>query len=199
MLTAMALGLAQGARHCLEPDHLAAVSVLIGDRRSARRSAWLGALWGFGHTLSLVSMSIALVAFGAALPDRADRAFALVVAATLIALGLRSLFPAETTAPNRRVRTPLQAVLVGGLHGFAGSSALTAVVFAALPDALSRLLYVALFGLGSIVGMAAASGAAGAWLQRIERPGLMAGLRIAIGLTSIAIGVMTAIDAVGAG
>jgi hypothetical protein len=56
---------AQGARHSFEPDHIAAVSVLIGDSRSAWRSAWLGAIWGIGHTVSLVAMCVAVVGFGA--------------------------------------------------------------------------------------------------------------------------------------
>ena len=43
------LGVAMGARHALDPDHLAAVSVLTADAPSARRGAALGALWGVGH------------------------------------------------------------------------------------------------------------------------------------------------------
>lgn len=192
MLTAIVLGLAQGARHSLEPDHLAAISVLIGDKRSARRSAWLGALWGLGHTLSLVGMSVALVGFGAALPDESDRVFTLIVSALLIVLGFRSLRNRPHPYLRRPIRSPIQALLVGAVHGFAGSSALTAMVFAALPSPLARLLYITLFGLGSVVGMAAVSAAAGAWLQRIERPWLLAALRILIGASSIAVGVMTA-------
>jgi high-affinity nickel-transport protein len=195
MLTAIVLGIAQGARHSLEPDHLAAVSVLIGEVRSARRSAWLGAVWGLGHTLSLAAMGIALVGFGAALPDAAERMFTLIVALILIVLGVRSLWHTQHHPSARRVRSPLQALLVGMIHGLAGSSALTAMVFAALPTAASRLLYITLFGLGSIIGMAAVSGAAGAWFKRIERPWLMTSLRVVIGLSSIAIGVTIAIDA----
>jgi high-affinity nickel-transport protein len=195
MLTAIVLGIAQGARHSLEPDHLAAVSVLIGESRSARQSAWLGAVWGLGHTVSLAAMGIALVGFGAALPDAVDRVFTLIVALILIVLGVRSLWHTQHHPSARRVRSPLQALLVGMIHGLAGSSALTAMVFAALPTPASRLLYITLFGLGSIIGMAAVSGAAGAWLQRIERPWLITSLRVVIGLSSIATGVMIALDA----
>ena len=195
MLTAIVLGIAQGARHSFEPDHLAAVSVLIGDSRGLRRSAWLGAVWGLGHTLSLTAMSIALLGFGAALPAAADRIFTLSVALILIVLGVRSLLRTQHHPSTRPVRSPLQALLVGMIHGLAGSSALTAMVFVGLPTPASRLLYITLFGLGSVVGMAAVSGAAGAWIQRIQRPLLMTSLRVVIGLSSIAIGVMTALDA----
>jgi predicted membrane channel-forming protein YqfA (hemolysin III family) len=196
VLTAIVLGIAEGARHSLEPDHLAAVSVLIGDSRSARKSAWLGAIWGLGHTLSLVAMSILLVGFKTALSDAADRVFMLIVAAILIALGLRSLWSPPHQHSGRKVRSPLQALVVGMIHGIAGSSALTAMVFSTLPNSSARLIFIIIFGLSSIVGMAAVSGAAGAWLQRVERPWLMTALRIVIGTASIAVGVMTAVDAI---
>jgi high-affinity nickel-transport protein len=195
MLAPLVLGLAQGARHSLEPDHIAAVSALIGEGRSARRSAWLGAIWGIGHTVSLVAMCVAVVGFGAILPPAADRAFTLAVAAILVLLGVRTLWQTASHDHGRAVRGPMQALIVGAIHGLAGSSALTAMVFAALPGAAARLLYITLFGLGSIVGMALASGSAGLWLRRIQSPWLMTALRIAIGTMSIAFGVKTAIDA----
>jgi hypothetical protein len=196
MFTAIVLGIAQGARHSIEPDHLAAVSVLVGESQSARRSMWLGAVWGLGHTLSLTAMSIAVVAFGAALPDAADRVFTLVVASILIALGLRSLWHSAHSSAPRRARSAVQALIVGMIHGLAGSSALTALVFASLPTTAARLFYIALFGVGSIIGMAVVSGTAGIWLQRIQHPTVMRLLHVVIALASIAIGVFTAVEAI---
>ena len=40
------LGTLLGMRHALEPDHLAAMSVLLTGERSSRRAAWLGVYWG---------------------------------------------------------------------------------------------------------------------------------------------------------
>jgi high-affinity nickel-transport protein len=194
MLAPLVLGIAQGARHSIEPDHIAAVSALIGDSRSARRSAWLGAIWGIGHTVSLVAMCVALVGFGAMLPPAADRGFTLAVAAILVVLGARTLWHTRHRDHVRPVRGPIQALTVGAIHGLAGSSALTAMVFAALPGSAARLLYITLFGLGSIVGMALVSGSAGLWLRRIQMPWLMTAVRIVIGTMSIAIGVATAAD-----
>jgi len=192
MLAPIVLGIAQGARHSLEPDHIAAVSTLLGDSRSVRRSAWLGAIWGLGHTVSLVAMCVAIIGFGAMLPPAADRVFTLAVAVILVALGVRSLWQTRHPDPGRMIRGPLQALAIGAIHGMAGSSALTAMVFASLPGSAERLVYIALFGFGSIVGMALISGSAGLWLQRIQRPGVMLALRIVIGALSIAIGVRTA-------
>lgn len=95
MIAPVILGLAQGARHSLEPDHVATVSVLVGDSRSVWRSAWLGAIWGVGYTASLLAMCISLVAFGAVLPPEADRVFALIVALILVALGVGALWQTQ--------------------------------------------------------------------------------------------------------
>jgi hypothetical protein len=59
----------------------------------------------------------------------------------------------------------------------------------------ARLIYITLFGVGSIAGMALVSGSAGLWLHRIQRPWLMTALRIAIGTMSIAIGINTGVEA----
>jgi hypothetical protein len=84
--------------------------------------------------------------------------------------------------------------VVGLVHGLVGSGALTAIVFADLPGAGARLAYIALFGLGSIAGMALASGAAGATLRVGARSGGMRrGLGIATGVLSITVGVLWAI------
>ena len=61
-------------------------------------------------------------------------------------------------------RRPL---LVGAVHGLAGSGALTALVLATLPSTAARLTYMALFGLGSTLGMAALSGLLGWPLARV--------------------------------
>jgi len=154
LLAPFVLGIAQGAQHSLEPDHLAAVSSLLGDGRSARRGAWLGAIWGIGHTVSLLAMCIVVVELGAVLPPEADRAFALMVAALLIALGARSLWHTRHDPARRAIRGAGQALAIGAVHGLAGSSALVAMVFATLPSTGARLIYIALFGVGSIAGMA---------------------------------------------
>src|ERR1700687_5031970 len=55
LMTSSGLGSLLGMRHALEPDHLAAVSTLVTGERSSSRAAFLGACWGLGHTLTLVT------------------------------------------------------------------------------------------------------------------------------------------------
>jgi hypothetical protein len=85
-LIGIALGIGLGARHALEPDHLAAVSVLAADGPNARRGALIGALWGAGHTLSLLACggtaAVAAAAIPASLTDAAGVACRTAVAST---------------------------------------------------------------------------------------------------------------------
>jgi sulfite exporter TauE/SafE len=51
----------------------------------------------------------------------------------------------------------LRALLIGTMHGMAGSAALLVLALASVQSAFTGLLYVVIFGFGSIVGMAALS------------------------------------------
>jgi len=50
--------------------------------------------------------------------------------------------------------TPLRALVVGMMHGMAGSAALIALSLATVSSWRMGLLYIAVFGVGSIIGMA---------------------------------------------
>jgi hypothetical protein len=197
VITGSGLGSLVGMRHALEPDHLAAVSTLLTDRRAGdernhrTRAAFLGVCWGFGHTLSLVAIGAVLVVLRAEMPARITDLFELGVALMLVALGLRAIYQAARQGPagpphvhhhGHRVHShrgvpahvhigtwtlARRPLLVGAVHGLAGSGALTALVLATLPSTAARLSYMALFGLGSTLGMAAMSGLLGWPLARL--------------------------------
>ena len=100
LLTGSGLGSLLGMRHAFEPDHLAAVTTLVSRERSSLRAALLGAWWGIGHTLALLVVGASLVVVRAELPPNVSDAFELVVAAMLIALGLRSIRLAAQQGPG---------------------------------------------------------------------------------------------------
>jgi hypothetical protein len=84
-------------------------------------------------------------------------------------------------------RRPL---LIGAVHGLAGSGALTALVLATLPTTASRLAYLILFGLGSTLGMAALSGLLGWPLARLGSNHVLARVvTLLVGCVSTALGV----------
>src|SRR5215468_10764251 len=93
-----------GARHALDPDHLAAVSVLAADAPGARRGVVLGALWEIGHAAALLGTGLVLAALATELPAGLADAFELAVAVMLILLGARAVhraFHAGGDGPTR--------------------------------------------------------------------------------------------------
>ena len=79
---------------------------------------------------------------------------------------------------------------IGIVHGLAGSGGLTALVFAELPGDGARILYMTLFGAGSVAGMALASGVAGMSLARMAHaPETMRRIGAVAGALSIIVGV----------
>lgn len=213
LLTSSGLGSLLGMRHALEPDHLTAVSTLVSEGHNSRRAALLGVCWGVGHTVTLIVVGAALILLRAEMPASASDAFELCVALMLIGLGARAILVAARQGPtgpahvhahgdhvhvHRGVpahvhigtwtlaRRPL---LVGAVHGLAGSGALTALVLATLPTTAARLTYIVVFGVGSTIGMAALSGLLGWPLARAGRNRLIArGVSFVVGCVSVALG-----------
>jgi hypothetical protein len=194
---AVSLGLLVGARHAFEPDHLAAVSTLVSTTRNAKSATWLGVLWGLGHTLALLAVGIVLVALDGTLPARAGAVFELCVAALLIVLGVRSIVSGiRQTTHSHPHAIAWRPLTIGIVHGLAGSGALTALVFAELPTSSARVLYMIMFGAGSIAGMAIATGVAGVALQHVARgPSTRRWLAVTTGVVSCAVGVTWAFAA----
>ena len=63
------LGFVLGLRHALDVDHLAAVSTIVSQRRSVWSSSLVGALWGLGHTASLVAVALLVIGLHTEIPD----------------------------------------------------------------------------------------------------------------------------------
>jgi high-affinity nickel-transport protein len=196
-LSLWALGILLGLRHALEPDHLAAVSTLAGAERGPRAAVGLGVAWGLGHTLALLAVATVLAAAQAALPPRLGTAFELGVGAMLVLLGVSAVARGWRRAASPTVAPPAasrafarRSLVVGLLHGLAGSGALTVLVAAQLASPWGRVAYVALVGVGSMLGMAAVSGLAGVPLARAgARPGLARAIAGLAGLVALGLGV----------
>jgi nitrile hydratase accessory protein len=198
------LGTLLGMRHALEPDHLAALSVLLTGERSIRTAAWLGVCWGIGHTLTLLAAGTFLVVLRADMPAIASDLLACAVVLMLVGFGFRAIYlsaspvsagpthsqvhgaPSASIGPWTLARRPL---LVGAVHGLAGSGALTALIMATIPSMGARLTYLLLFGVGSTLGMAALSGLLGWPIARVGTHGAVArSVSLAVGCISIMLG-----------
>jgi hypothetical protein len=213
-------GLVTGMRHACEPDHVAAMSTLVAEGHGSRRTAWLGAWWGLGHASALLAAGVGLGALRAELSSSTAQALELLVALMLMGLGVRAIRRGLAdmrhgrdswhthghTAHHHPARGPHlhvgawalspRAYLVGIVHGLAGSGALAVLAMGEFTSLSARLVFVALFGLGSVAAMAALSGLAGWQLSRIAaRPHLHAWLQLSAGLLSLVVGVLWALPA----
>ena len=88
-----------GMRHALEPDHLAAVSTLMTGERSSAKAAWLGAWWGLGHTLTLLTAGALLVVLQAEMPAIAAQVFEFCVVLLLVGFGVRAIYQGACRVP----------------------------------------------------------------------------------------------------
>ncbi len=84
---------------------------------------------------------------------------------------------------------PLRALLIGLVHGAAGSAGLLALAVAATREPWVAVGYVAVFGLGSILGMAALSFVAAWPLGAAERRAKWLHSGLALGAAALAVGI----------
>src|SRR5215212_2396670 len=85
------LGFVLGMRHATDADHVVAVTTIASDRASLWSASAVGALWGIGHTITILLVGGAIVVFRLAIPARLGLAMEFAVAVMLIVLGAINL------------------------------------------------------------------------------------------------------------
>ena len=179
LLSILVLGFVLGMRHATDADHVVAISTIVSRERRIGSAAWIGALWGAGHTLTIVAVGIGIVIFTLAIPPRIGLSMEFSVGLMLVLLGwvnLRglatcgrsSLAPAHCDEDHHRhdaVRSIdrwfgrwtlyqwLRPLAVGLVHGLAGSAAVALLVLTTVHSPRWALAYLFLFGVGTIAGM----------------------------------------------
>ncbi|MFA6168709.1 MAG: hypothetical protein WC700_18950 [Gemmatimonadaceae bacterium] len=195
-LSAAVLGFLLGLRHATDADHVVAITAIVARERTMRRAAWIGALWGIGHSITVFVVGGALIAFRVVIPPRVGLMLEFGVAIMLIFLGFSNLRGGAPVTPHGHThefdhRRPL---IIGTVHGLAGSAAVAILVLAAIPQTLWAFAYLVVFGVGTIAGMmlvtviiAAPAMYAG---ERVAR--MHVGIRLAAGALSLGFGLLLA-------
>jgi sulfite exporter TauE/SafE len=159
-------GFALGLRHATDADHLAAVSTIVSERRSLLGSAVIGGIWGLGHTISLLAAGVVVLLLDFQISEQNERMLEFFVGVMLVVLGLNVLrkilqggkihFHAHEHGARQHVHPHLhepgakdetnthhgfsfspRALIIGMIHGLAGSAAL---MLAVIPTIDSRPL-----------------------------------------------------------
>lgn len=185
-------GFVLGMKHALEADHLVAISTIVTEQASLLRAAAVGGFWGLGHTSSLFLAALLVIVLRVQIPDRVALGMEFTVALMLIGLGLRAVYSWRT---HERPVVPLSHIgrrpyFVGLVHGMAGSAALMLLVLTTISSPWLALLYVLLFGFGSVAGMLIMSVLFSYPLHFTVRRqgGMVSHIRLAAGLVSVAFG-----------
>jgi high-affinity nickel-transport protein len=191
LLPVLFLGVILGMRHATDADHVVAVTTIVTRQRSVADAMRIGALWGVGHTVTILLVGGAIIVLGVVIPPRLGLAMEFAVAVMLVGLGAYNLLGRRGAAVPPSAARPL---LVGVVHGLAGSAANALLVLTTIPDPGWALGYLLLFGLGTIGGMMGVTGAVAAPMaltaRRFDR--FNRSLQLVSGTLSVALGLALA-------
>ncbi|MFZ0037352.1 MAG: hypothetical protein WAK91_08030 [Candidatus Acidiferrales bacterium] len=243
VLSIIALGFFLGMRHATDPDHVIAVTTIVSRERSIGPAAWIGALWGLGHTITIFAVGAGIILVGWVIPTRLGLSMEFSVGLMLILLGILNLtgimqwindqfLPthggsafvhshshshgdyvhthAHVHEPESHLHSPektplgfldrafgklgmyqvLRPLVVGLVHGLAGSAAVALLVLTTIRQPRWAVAYLLVFGIGTIAGMMLITAAIAVPFTYASKrfANLNRGLRVATGLLSIAFG-----------
>lgn len=217
VVLSLAFGL--GMLHALDADHVMAVTGLVAGKSDRRNSLRFCLRWALGHGLVLLGVGVLVFVLGVSIPRSLSHHAERLVGLMLIIIGaivLLNLYRKSThahfhahdglpahahwhghsrqelnrhkKAAHRHEHGPL---LVGMLHGLAGSSPLLAIIPLSMLDSpLTGVLYLLLFSCGVLLAMLLFGGVLGMAMQVIQRSGhkLFIAVRALTGLSAIILG-----------
>jgi ABC-type nickel/cobalt efflux system permease component RcnA len=193
------LGFLLGMRHATDADHVIAVTTILSRSRRFAHSTVIGAIWGLGHTITVLVVGLLIIGFNVVIPPPVGLAMEFAVAIMLILLGVLNLTGVMSRVTERLTPpAPLHGhehahlhahqtgddmhphghahlhghgsdpgllatfgwyqlgrpLVVGLVHGLAGSAAIALLVLAGISDPGTALLYLVIFCAGVAAGMA---------------------------------------------
>ncbi|MDR2138742.1 MAG: hypothetical protein LBP50_04245 [Tannerella sp.] len=173
----------EGLLHAFEADHILAVTNIVSQRSKIFPALKDGVFWGLGHTSTIFLIGILMILFKVNIPEHSFSYFEAAVGGMLILVASyrfylfvcdeQTVFHAhrhEHAGENRHSHVHVHlkgnrlhrtSYGIGIVHGLAGSGALVVLVMTQIGTVANSLLYLLLFGIGSIAGMTLVAGAFG--------------------------------------
>ncbi|AUD05510.1 urease accessory protein [Spirosoma pollinicola] len=202
-LLPLLLALGVGFMHAFEADHLVAVSNIVTRRNNIRLALKDGVFWGLGHTSTILIVGSIFMLGKLTLHESDFRFLEAGVGVMLVTLGglrlykLAHLPMLELTASHGHTHTTDGhahglAYGVGLIHGLAGSGALILSVLTQIKGTGAGMLYLVLFGIGSIGGMMVAAGVFSVpfSVRLLTNPAVRTGLVVLSSMVCIGLGAM---------
>jgi len=186
-------GLTLGIQHAFEADHIAAVCTQITNsntiqskkqiiKSSLTKSSLLGAVWGAGHTTTLILVGLLVYGFTLTIQKEVFSGFEFLVGLMLILLAItritnKSILKIKHRHPHKHKDGSIhfdehdhedknhshnhKSYLIGLIHGLAGSGTLIVMTSGAIHSLTTTLMFIGIFGIGSIIGMSLIGGLIG--------------------------------------
>jgi high-affinity nickel-transport protein len=189
LLALAGFGFLLGMRHATDADHVVAVTTILNRSKRFLDTTLIGALWGLGHTITVVIVGVLIIVFNVVIPPPVGLAMEFAVALMLIGLGILNLTGSlrsltERLTPPAPIHSHdhvhggaahghlhghgaqpglvatmgryqlIRPVVVGLVHGLAGSAAVALLVLATIQDTGTAVAYLVIFCLGVAAGMA---------------------------------------------
>jgi high-affinity nickel permease len=171
LLTGLGLGLA----HSLDADHVVAVTTLVCNNKSIRKSIASATVWGIGHSAVLLVAGLAVLFLRVAIPESVVSIFEFAAAILLVILGIYVIRPliiekihihkhktgiahththSHSHTPDTTGHRQLhKSALTGVLQGLGGTAALMLVTLTTVNTVEMGTLFIVVFGVGVILGM----------------------------------------------
>lgn len=220
MISLLFFGFVIGMRHALEADHLAAVASISTQEHSLKASIKHGVIWGIGHTITLFIFGSAVLLLNSNISHQTADTLEFIVGIMLILLGIDVVsrmvkqrihyhihrhnkdvahFHAHSHKnevnhsfehSHEHSKFPFRTLFIGLMHGLAGTAALILLTLNTIESISFSVLYIALFGFGSILGMLLLSVIIAVPLRASKKlTWLHNGLHACIGVLTISLGI----------
>ena len=182
LLILLFYALYEGLIHAFEADHILAVTNIVSQRTRLLPAIKDGIYWGLGHTSTIFLVGVVMIVFKVHIPAGAFSYFEATVGLMLILVASYRLiifFRDEQTTlsfhkhknehagVNHHLHTHIHlkgknlhaaSYGIGIVHGLAGSGTLVVLIMTQIESIANSVLYLAIFGLGSIAGMTLVAG-----------------------------------------
>lgn len=175
----LALGFILGIKHAIEPDHVIAVSTIASQSKKLWNASLAGVFWGIGHTATLFIVGIILIFMKGEIPEKWSLSLEFLVGIMLVYLGVKTILSFKNIHMHHHVhdgedhkhvhshkkhgkhehkiqhKKPryLQSLLIGLVHGLAGSGAMVLLTMSTVKSIGEAAIYIIIFGAGTVIGM----------------------------------------------
>ena len=173
-------GLGLGFVHSFDADHIVAVTTLVCNNKSLRKSIKSATAWGIGHSVVLIIVGLAVLILRVTIPESVVNIFEFAAAVLLIVLGIYVLRPligeinhrpqqeAQILQSHQHIHIHRhshenatnhkhlhKSALTGVVQGLGGTAALMLVTLTTINTLELGLGFIVIFGVGVILGMIA--------------------------------------------